>query len=124
MDIVLTYFVNRLSDDDLATLLRRREDFYLENITAMDVLTTRMQKLLAADGLSSLVQVTPGIGISWDPIHGDLIVTAIYLLCLLWMLLRLAAQRLARPRCDVILRVTSNAALRVRFQPSARRPAA
>lgn len=124
MDIVLTYFVNRLSDDDLAALLRRREDFYLENVTAMDALTARMQTLLAADGLRSVVQVTPGIEMPWDPLYSNLLVDILFLLCMLWMLLRLAAQRLTRPRCDVILRVTSNAALRVRFQPSVRRPAA
>ncbi|WP_241048404.1 hypothetical protein [Achromobacter xylosoxidans] len=124
MAIVLTYFVNRLSDDELAALLRRREDFYLENISAMDLLTTRMQALLMADGLSSVVQVPPRGDIPGDDLPINLITSSIALLYLLWMLLRLLAQRLARPRCDVILRVTSDAAMRVIFRPPARRSGA
>lgn len=47
MAIALTYFANRLSNDELVTLLRQRENFYVENISAMDMLTRRMQALLA-----------------------------------------------------------------------------
>ncbi|MFA1682327.1 hypothetical protein [Achromobacter dolens] len=59
MAIALTYFANRLSDDELVTLPRQRENFYVENISAMDMLTRRMQALLATDGLYSVVQIAP-----------------------------------------------------------------
>ncbi|CAB3855844.1 hypothetical protein LMG26788_02005 [Achromobacter pulmonis] len=119
MDIALTYFLNRLSDDDLAALLRRRKDFYLENITAMDVLTTRMQALLAADGLSSVVQEPPRGGTLGDDLLPNVTTGIIALLHLLWMLLRLLARHPARRRRDVILRITSDAAMHVIFRPQA-----
>lgn len=59
MAIALTYFADHLSDEALAALLRRREDFYIENIDAMNSLTARMRALLAEDGLHSVVRLAP-----------------------------------------------------------------
>lgn len=59
MAIALTYFADCPSDEALAALLRRREDFYIENIDAMNSLTARMQALLADDGLHSVVRLAP-----------------------------------------------------------------
>lgn len=124
MAIALTYFADHLSDDALAALLRRREDFYIENIEAMDLLTARMQALLAEDGLHSVVRLVPG-----NEPPGTLIshvfAEAAFLLISLWLLLRWLAHCLSRrPNADVILRATSNAALHVVFRPSARPAAA
>ena len=124
MAIALTYFADHLSDDALAALLRRREDFYIENIEAMALLTGRMQALLAEDGLHSVVRLAP-----YNESPGGLItqvfVEAAFLLVSLWLLLRWLAHCLSRrPRADVILRVTSNASLHVVFRPSARPTAA
>lgn len=124
MAIALTYFADHLSDEALAALLRRREDFYIENIDAMTILTARMQALLAEHGLRSVVRLAP----QNEP-PGRLI-TAVFaqaacLLVSLWLLPQWLAHCLSRrPRADVILRVTSNAALHVVFHRSARRAAA
>lgn len=124
MAIALTYFAGHLSDDALAALLRRREDFYIENIDAMDRLTAHMQALLAQDGLRSVIRLAP---LNEPP--GTLIThvfaEATFLLVSLWLLLRWLAHCLSRrPHADVILRATSNASLHVVFRPSARSAAA
>lgn len=75
MAIALTYFADCPSDEALAALLRRREDFYIENIDAMNSLTARMQALLADDGLHSVVRLAPKMNLparcspscSWKP---------------------------------------------------------
>ena len=123
MAIALTYFANRLSDDELVMLLRQRENFYIETISAMDMLTRRMQALLATDGLHSVVQIAPQntAPLSFIP---NPITDTVFILSGLWALLRRIAQRFTRPRCDVLLRVTSETAMRVVFRPSARPSAA
>lgn len=124
MTIALTYFADHLSDDALAALLRRREDFYIENIDAMALLTARMQVLLAEDGLSSVVRLAPQ-NESPRTLITHLFMEAAFLLVSLWLALRWLAHCLSRrPRADVILRVTSNAALHVVFHRSARRATA
>lgn len=124
MAIALTYFADHLSDDALAALLRRREDFYIENIDAMTLLTARMQALLAEDGLHSVVRLAP-LNAPPDRLITLVFVEAAFLLVSLWLLLQWLARCLSRrPRADVILRVTSNASLHVVFRPSARPTAA
>ncbi|AKP90023.1 hypothetical protein [Achromobacter ruhlandii] len=124
MAIALTYFADCPSDEALAALLRRREDFYIENIDAMNSLTARMQALLADDGLHSVVRLAPQ-----NESPGTLLtlvfVEAAFVLVSLRLLLRRLAHCLSgRPRANVILRVTSNASLHVVFRPSARGAAA
>lgn len=124
MAIALTYFADHLSDEALAALLRRREDFYIENIDAMNSLTARMQALLADDGLHSVVRLAPQ-----NESPGTLLtlvfVEAAFVLVSLRLLLRWLAHCLSgRPRANVILRVTSNASLHVVFRPSGRGAAA
>lgn len=124
MAIALTYFADHLSDDALAALLRRREDFYIENIEAMALLTARMQALLAEDGLHSAVRLAP-LNASPDRLITHVFAEAAFLLVWLWLPLQWLARCLSRrPRADVILRVTSNASLHVVFRPSARPAAA
>ncbi|EFV85411.1 hypothetical protein HMPREF0005_04476 [Achromobacter xylosoxidans C54] len=124
MAIALTYFADHLSDEALAALLRRREDFYIENIDAMNSLTARMRALLAEDGLHSVVRLAP-LNESPGRLITHVFVEAAFLLVWLWLLLQSLAHCLSRrPRADVILRVTSNASLHVAFRPSAHRAAA
>ncbi|MDH2053472.1 hypothetical protein [Achromobacter marplatensis] len=107
MSFARTYFLNTLSDDQLAALLGRREDFFLENVVDMTGTVQRAQAVIAQAGLTSRYLQEPA-----NPflnLHHD-IIGAIPLIGPLWVL-GLGALRLGRPGADVTLKQTARVTL-------------
>lgn len=120
MSVARTYFLNRMHDDELVSVLGQRQDFFLENIDTLNDATQRIQSLLARDGLSSTVELTP---INGPASFTETLLPMIPVIGWLWVMARGSAL-LARPRSDVTLRATSNTSLSVAFSRSATRATA
>lgn len=116
MPFARTYFMNTLSDDELQSLLRKREDFFLENVIERDRTLQRVQAMIAAAGLSSRFVSEPA-----NPFvnlrHG--VISAIPLIGPLWVL-GLAAIQLGRPSADVTLKQTAEQSVSVIFSRNPR----
>jgi hypothetical protein len=111
MSFARTYFLNTLSDDQLAALLGRREDFFLENVVDMTATVQRAQAVIAQAGLTSRSLQEPA-----NPflnLHHN-ILGAIPLIGPLWVL-GLGALRLGRPGADVTLKQTAEQSVSVIF---------
>jgi hypothetical protein len=111
MSFARTYFLNTLSDDQLAALLGRREDFFLENVVDMTATVQRAQAVIAQAGLTSRYLQEPA-----NPflnLHHN-ILGAIPLIGPLWVL-GLGALRLGRPGADVTLKQTAEQSVSVIF---------
>ncbi len=118
MPIARTYYFNRTRDDELAALLGKREDFFLENVDDLNDVTQRIQSLLAQAGLSSRVALTP---LNGPATFADIGFPMVPVIGWLWAVVR-GASRLVQPHGDVTLRVTSNTSISVVFSPSAQQP--
>lgn len=117
MPFVRTYFMNKLSDDELESLLGKREDFFLENVIEMDRTLQRVQAMIATGGLTSRFVSQPA-----NPFvnmhHG--VIGAIPVIGPLWVL-GLAAIQLGRPSADVTLKQTAEQSVSVIFSRKSRR---
>jgi hypothetical protein len=116
MSFARTYFLNTLSDDQLAALLGRREDFFLENVVDMTATVQRAQAVIAQAGLTSRYLHEPA-----NPflnLHHN-IISAIPLIGPLWVL-GLGALRLGRPGADVTLKQTAEQSVSVIFSRKTR----
>lgn len=116
MSFARTYFLNTLSDDQLAALLGRREDFFLENVVDMTATVQRAQAVIAQAGLTSRYLQEPA-----NPflnLHHN-IIGAIPLIGPLWVL-GLGALRLGRPGADVTLKQTAEQSVSVIFSRKTR----
>jgi hypothetical protein len=116
MSFARTYFLNTLSDDQLAALLGRREDFFLENVVDMTATVQRAQAVIAQAGLTSRYLQEPA-----NPflnLHHN-ILGAIPLIGPLWVL-GLGALRLGRPGADVTLKQTAEQSVSVIFSRKTR----
>jgi hypothetical protein len=116
MSFARTYFLNTLSDDQLAALLGRREDFFLENVVDMTATVQRAQAVIAQAGLTSRYLQEPA-----NPflnLHHN-IIGAIPLIGPLWVL-GLGALRLGRPGADVTLKQTAEQSVSVMFSRKTR----
>lgn len=113
MSYAHTYYMHRLSDDELRALLGRRKDFFLENVADMDATLRLAQAAIAGEGLSSRVLYEPA-----NPYCnvGYEIIGAIPFLGPLWLTAR-SAIRLLLPRADVTLKQTAAQALSVTYAP-------
>lgn len=106
-----TYFMDRLSDDELRSLFGRREDFFLENVADMDATLRLAQDAIAQAGLTSRVlyeSANPFYNLRYEaigaiPLLGPLFLTA------------LSAARLFRPGADVTLKQTAAQAFSVSY---------
>lgn len=117
MSLARTYFMNTLSDDELRSLLARREDFFLENVVDMDRTLQRAQTLIAGNGLTSRFvhdPANPPAKLSQG------IMDAIPVLGALWVMGRVAI-RLGRPAADVTLKQTAGQSVSVIFSRKSRR---
>jgi hypothetical protein len=116
MSFARTYFLNTLSDDQLAALLGRREDFFLENVVDMTGTVQHAQAVIAQAGLTSRYLQEPA-----NPFlnlhHG--IIGAIPLIGPLWVL-GLGALRLGRAGPDVTLKQTAEQSVSVMFSRKTR----
>ncbi|MBB1626467.1 hypothetical protein [Achromobacter sp. UMC71] len=120
MPIARTYYFNDMRDGELAALLGKREDFFLENVDNLNDVTQRIQSLLAQAGLSSRVEITP---LNGPATFADIGFPMVPIIGWLWAMV-CGASRLVQPRGDVTLRATSNTSITVAFSPSTRQPAA
>ncbi|MFD4840429.1 hypothetical protein ACFWP0_23235 [Achromobacter sp. NPDC058515] len=107
MSIARTYFFNKMGDDDLAGLFGKRENFFLENVDALNPTIARIQAMLNSEGMSSAVLRAPA---NPAPAFSELFPP----LGLIGALFRALASS-ARPRADVTLRLTSNTSVSVIF---------
>ncbi|MFY0480536.1 hypothetical protein [Achromobacter marplatensis] len=117
MPILRTYFMNRLGDDELQSLLSKRDHFFLENVLDMDRTLQHAQATIAKAGLTSRFvdePANPFLHLRHD------IIGAIPLIGPLWVL-GLSAIRLGRPAADVTFKRTAAQSLSVIFSRKARR---
>ncbi|WP_183014757.1 hypothetical protein [Achromobacter sp. UMC46] len=109
--------MNTLSDDELRSLLGKREDFFLENVIEMARTLQHAQAMIAADGLTSRFVHEPA-----NPFvnlhHG--VIGAIPVIGPLW-LLGWGAIRLGRPGADVTFKQTAEQSVSVIFSRTSRR---
>ncbi|MDR6603790.1 hypothetical protein J2732_004811 [Achromobacter deleyi] len=117
MPILRTYFMNRLSDDELQSLLGKRDNFFLENVLNMDRTLQYAQATIAKAGLTSRVVDEPAN--PFAHLRHD-ILGAIPLIGPLWVL-GLSALRLGQPAADVTLKRTAAQSISVIFSRNARR---
>lgn len=111
MAIPRTYFFNQMGEEDLVMLFRRRENFFLENVEALDLAIARIRATLGNEGMSSVVELVPT---NPPPRFNDLFSSTVPVLGLAWAFFRGLAS-FARPRHDVTLRLTSNTSVSVVF---------
>lgn len=109
--------MNTLGDDELRSLLGRREDFFLENVADMDRTLQRAQAMIAGNGLTSRFVHEPSN--PFVNLHHN-IIGAVPIIGALWVM-GLAAIRLGRPAADVTLKQTAGQSVSVIFSRKSRR---
>lgn len=117
MPILRTYFMNRLSDDELQSLLGKRDNFFLENVLNMDRTLQYAQATIVQAGLTSRFVDEPAN--PFAHLRHD-ILGAIPLIGPLWVL-GLSALRLGQPAADVTIKRTAAQSISVIFSRNARR---
>jgi hypothetical protein len=107
-----TYFQNRITEDDLASLLVSGNSFFLESVTDVDGTATLCEKRLAGNGRHCRVEDRR---MSWANEAGTLLPWPVTLIIAAWTLTKDARQRLRRGgRADVVI-IKRAGSLHIRF---------